>query len=197
MATNTYKIRGMHCASCAAIIEKTLGKVEGVNSIEVNYGKEAAKISYDEAKTNPEHLSEKIKPLGYSLVVPKNQPVSHAGMSAADMGMSENEHAAHLGLNQSKEEKLGELADMRWKVISAVPLTVFSAFVLGWETFAQFNIAPAVPYFWEEFFHHSLPLMATYMLFVVGKPYLLGFYRFLRYGKANMDTLIGLGTLAA
>ncbi|OGY34335.1 MAG: copper-translocating P-type ATPase, partial [Candidatus Andersenbacteria bacterium RIFCSPHIGHO2_12_FULL_45_11] len=39
--------------------------------------------------------------------------------------------------------------------------------------------------------------LATYVLFVVGKPYLLGFYRFLRYGKANMDTLIGIGTTAA
>ena len=39
--------------------------------------------------------------------------------------------------------------------------------------------------------------MATYTLFVVGKPYLLGFYRFLRYGKANMDTLIGIGTSVA
>src|SRR3989338_11522677 len=39
--------------------------------------------------------------------------------------------------------------------------------------------------------------MATYMLFVVCKPYLMGFYRFLRYGKANMDTLIGIGTSAA
>src|SRR3989344_222893 len=133
MHTETYRIKGMHCASCAAIIEKTLKRVEGVSSIEVNYGTEAAKISYDEAKTNPEHLSEKMKPLGYSLVVPKNQPshVGHgAGMSAAGMGMSENEHAAHLGLNQSKEEKLAELADMKWKVISAIPLTVFSAFVL-------------------------------------------------------------------
>src|SRR3989338_9630368 len=197
MTDKSFKIRGMHCASCAAIIEKTLKKVEGVNSIEVNYGTEAAKISYDEAKTNPHHLSEKMKPLGYSLVIPKNQP-SHgghgAGMSAADMNMSEDEHAAPLGLNQSKEEKLAELADMKWKVISAIPLTVFSAYVMGWETFAQFNIVPAVPYFWEEFFHHIIPLMATYMLFVVGKPYLLGFYRFLRYGKANMDTLIGLAT---
>ena len=74
---------------------------------------------------------------------------------------------------------------------------MFSAFVLGWETFAQFGIAPSVPYVWEEFFHHLLPIVATYMLFVVGKPYLLGFYRFLRYGHANMDTLIGLGTSAA
>src|SRR3989344_6032949 len=39
--------------------------------------------------------------------------------------------------------------------------------------------------------------MATYVLFYVGKPYLLGFYRFLRHGVANMDTLIGLGTSAA
>ena len=183
MTDKSFKIRGMHCASCAAIIEKELKKVEGVNSIEVNYGTEAAKVSYDEAKTNPEHLSEKIKPLGYSLIVPKNQP-SHgghgAGMSAASMGMSEDEHAAHLGLNQSKEEKLDELADMRWKVISAVPLTVFSAFVLGWETFAQFGSVPTMSLVWEEFFHHILPLMATYMLFVVGKPYLLGVYRFCR-----------------
>jgi Cu2+-exporting ATPase/Cu+-exporting ATPase len=49
----------------------------------------------------------------------------------------------------------------------------------------------------KEFFHHLLPIFATYILFVVGKPYLLGFYRFLRYGKANMDTLIGIGTVAA
>ena len=39
--------------------------------------------------------------------------------------------------------------------------------------------------------------MATYVLFVVGKPYLLGLYRFFRHGAANMDTLIGLGTAAA
>jgi Cu2+-exporting ATPase/Cu+-exporting ATPase len=31
----------------------------------------------------------------------------------------------------------------------------------------------------------------------VGQPYLLGVYRFVRYGKANMDTLIGIGTSAA
>ena len=192
MAAQTYRVKGMHCASCASIIERTLKKVEGVESVAVNYGTETAKVTFDNAKTNHQHLSQKIEPLGYSLAVPAS-----AQLTATSMGMSESEHAAHLGLNQTKEEKLAELADMRWKVISAVPLTVFSAFVLGWETFAQFSIVPPVPYFWEEFFHHLLPVMATYMLFVVGKPYLLGLYRFLRYGHANMDTLIGLGTSAA
>src|SRR3989344_6963766 len=192
MMPQTFRVKGMHCASCASIIERTLKKVEGVESVAVNYGTETAKVTFDNAKTNHQHLSQKIEPLGYSLAVPAS-----AQLTATSMGMSESEHAAHLGLNQTKEEKLAELADMRWKVISAVPLTVFSAFVLGWETFAQFSIVPPVPYFWEEFFHHLLPVMATYMLFVVGKPYLLGLYRFLRYGHANMDTLIGLGTSAA
>jgi len=49
----------------------------------------------------------------------------------------------------------------------------------------------------EEFFHHLLPLFATYSLFYIGQPYLLGLLRFFRYGKANMDSLVGLGTVAA
>ncbi|MCX6787482.1 MAG: cation transporter, partial [Candidatus Kaiserbacteria bacterium] len=114
--TETYRIRGMHCASCASIIEKTLKKLEGVHAVEVNYGTEAAKISYDETKTNPQHLSGKIEPLGYSLAVP----------TAEEIGMSASEHAAHLGLNQSKSEKLAELASMRTKILTIMPMAVIA-----------------------------------------------------------------------
>lgn len=178
----------MHCASCSSVIEKTFKKVDGVHSVEVNYGTEKAKVSFDSSKTNPHDLSKHIEPLGYSLEVPT---------SAKEMGMSESEHAAHLGLNQSKKEKLAEVADMRTKVLSAIPIAIFAAFIMGWDIFAEYNIAPAMTYTLKEFFHHLLPILATYILFVVGKPYLLGFYRFLRYGKANMDTLIGIGTTTA
>ena len=187
MHTQTYRVKGMHCASCASIIERTLKKVEGVESVAVNYGTETARVTFDAAKTDHQHLSQKIEPLGYTLVAP----------SAAAMGMSENEHAAHLGLSQSKQEKLAEIAGMRAKVLSAIPLAIFSIVVMGWEIFAQFGIVTATPAALEAFSRFALPLMATYMLFVVGKPYLLGFYRFLRHGAANMDTLIGMGTLAA
>jgi Cu2+-exporting ATPase/Cu+-exporting ATPase len=183
-----YKVKGMHCASCAGIIEKTFKKTEGVHSVEVNYGTETAKVSFDEAKTSPKHLSEKIEKLGYSLHIPQ---------TAEEMGMSADEHAAHLGLNQSKQEKLAEIADMRSKVISVIPLAIFSIFVMTWDILAQFGMVSAMSNTLYEFFHHLLPIFATYTLFVVGKPYLLGMYRFFRYGKANMDTLIGIGTSAA
>lgn len=183
----TYKIKGMHCASCAGIIEKTFKNVDGVESAEVNYGTEAVKVSFDESKINPQDLSKKIEKLGYTLEIP----------TAESMGMTAEEHEGHLGLNQSKKEKLAEVKSMRALVISALPLAIFSIFVMSWDIFAQYNIVPVMSYTIKEFFHHLLPIFATYTLFVVGKPYLFGFYRFLRYGKANMDTLIGIGTVSA
>ncbi len=194
--SKTYRVKGMHCASCSSIIEKTFKKTEGVHFAEVNYGTEKAKIAFDESKTDAQTLSKKIEPLGYSLVL-ENDPHAGGGQSAKEMGMSPEEHAGHLGLNQSKSEKLAEVEDMRSKVMSAIPLAIFSIFVMGWDILAQYSTVPAMSTIIYEFFHHLLPLMATYVLFVVGKPYLLGFYRFLRYGKANMDTLIGIGTVAA
>ncbi|MDP1625304.1 MAG: heavy metal translocating P-type ATPase [bacterium] len=188
MHTQTYKIKGMHCASCAGIIEKTFKKTEGVESSQVNYGTETAKVSFDPAKTNPQHLSQKIEKLGYSLVIPE---------TANEMGMSANEHAAHLGFNQSKKEKLAEIKDMKSKVFSVIPLAIFSIFVMGWDILGQFGFVPEMSRTLYEFFHHLLPIFATYTLFVVGKPYLLGMVRFFRFGKANMDTLIGIGTFVA
>ena len=85
--SQTYKVRGMHCASCSFVIEKTLKKVDGVHSALVNYGTEKAKVTFDPAKTNPHDLSKHIEHLGYSLEVP---------ITAEEMGMSVDEHAAHL-----------------------------------------------------------------------------------------------------
>ncbi len=181
-----YAIKGMHCASCATIIEGALKKTEGVYSAEVNFGTEQARIAFDETKTNVEAMSKKIEPLGYSLV-------DHEVMNHGEHG---NEHD-HAGTTQTKKEKLKELSGLKRLVISIMPLAVINLFVMGWEMLARFNSVPPVSEFWMEFFHHLLPVMATYALFVVGKSYLQGFGRFLRTGRANMDTLIGLGTTAA
>lgn len=193
----TYRVKGMHCASCAGIIEKTFKKTEGVQLAEVNYGTEKAKLAFDESKISPQELSKKIEPLGYSLALDQEGSHAHGGQSAEDMGMSADEHAAHLGLSQSKKEKLAEVASMRTMLFSAIPIAIFAAIVMGWDILAQYGVVGEMSYTIKEFIHHLLPILAAYILFVVGKPYLLGFYRFLRYGKANMDTLIGIGTTAA
>jgi Cu2+-exporting ATPase/Cu+-exporting ATPase len=187
----TFSIKGMHCASCSSIIEKEFKKADGVISAEVNYGTETAKVVFDENKTNAHALSKTIERLGYSIIMPKMMNHEMAGH-----GMAED-HSEHSGISQSKAEKLSELTSLKRKVISVIPLALFSIFVMGWDILAEFKTVPLMPYFWEEFFHHLLPIFATYTLFVVGKPYLKGLYRFIRYGKADMDALIGIGTLAA
>lgn len=183
----THRVRGMHCASCAAVIEKTLSKSEGVESVEVNYGTETATIAFDEGTTSLANLSKKIEPLGYSLATP----------SAAEMGMSEDEHAAHLGLSQSKAEKLAELSSMKRMLFSAIPIAIWSIFVMAWEILIKMDAAPMMPEAFAGLLRYLMPVLATYILLVVGRPYLLGVYRFFRYGKANMDTLIGIGTSVA
>ncbi|HLP86411.1 MAG TPA: heavy metal translocating P-type ATPase [Candidatus Paceibacterota bacterium] len=187
MVNEIYKIKGMHCASCASVIEKTFKKVDGVTSSEANYGNESVRVVFDENKTSAESLSKKIEHLGYSLILP----------TANEMGMSEDEHREHLGINQSKKEKLAEIKDMKNKVISVIPIALISIFVMAWDILAEFSVVRMMPDLWKEFFNIILPAFATYTLFVVGKPYLLGVYRFFRYGKANMDTLIGIGTSVA
>lgn len=178
MTNKTYKIKGMHCASCAGIIERTFKETTGVTSIEVNYGTESGRISFDETKISEEQLSEKVEKLGYTLMI-------------------ESQQSESKNVDFNKKEKIAELREMKNKVISAIPLAIISIFVMSWDIFSELEIAREMPLVWEEFFHHLLPIMATYILFVVGKPYLLGVYRFLRYGKANMDTLIGIGTSVA
>src|SRR3989338_5198035 len=195
MQTQTYNVKGMHCASCASTIEKTLKKVEGVQSVQANFGTETAKVSFDELKTDAAKLSKKIEHLGYSLMMPDH--AGHGEPTAQQMGMSAEEHAAHTGLGQSKGQKLAEVADMKMKIMMVMPLAAFSIFLMAWETSTAVGLAPKMSGVLYEFFHHLLPIFATATFFIAGKPYLLGFYRFLRYGKANMDSLIGIGTSAA
>ncbi len=43
----TIPILGMHCASCAQLIERSLKKIPGVNSAQVNFGSEEATVDID------------------------------------------------------------------------------------------------------------------------------------------------------
>lgn len=65
MATKTYPIIGMHCASCAKLIERRLSKIEGITSTSVNYGNETAYVESDR-DLRPE-IEKSINSLGYKI----------------------------------------------------------------------------------------------------------------------------------
>src|SRR5437870_2341220 len=51
------KVSGMICGTCAATVEKTVKKIDGVKRAKVSQPKGTAEITYDPAKTTPEAIA--------------------------------------------------------------------------------------------------------------------------------------------
>src|SRR5947209_20443295 len=62
--TRTLEISGMTCASCVRRVERALGKVEGVESANVNFASETALVTAD-ASVSPERLVAAVEKAGY------------------------------------------------------------------------------------------------------------------------------------
>jgi P-type Cu+ transporter len=183
--TQSFTVTGMHCASCANTIKRKLESLEGVELCEVNYGTEKAKISFQPQKISLPRMNTEIGKFGYSL----EDHSPHAG----------HEMMTPISSDKAvKERKLEELTQLKRHVQVLFPMVVISILVMVWEIGAEpLGIWPEMPEILMVFFHHLLPLFATYTLFVIGLPYLQGLVRFLKYRIANMDTLVGIGTLVA
>jgi periplasmic mercuric ion binding protein len=69
--TITLSVSGMTCTGCAGHVEKALQKVEGVEKTEVNYDKQEAVVTYDDAKTGVEALTKATDVAGYPSEVKK------------------------------------------------------------------------------------------------------------------------------
>ena len=147
----TFKINGMHCASCANIIETRLKKIAGINSVNVNFATETANIEYDKNRVSLAEMNKTITQLGYSL--------------NSDFNSFKNPYSLT-------------------KVRLVFPISLI-VFFLPLFPIPQ-NILNLVCF-----------ILATIVLFWVGQPFLKGIIRFIRFGAANMDTLIGIGTLTA
>ena len=61
----TIKINGMTCAACASRIEKVVGRIDGVQEINVNFATERLSVDIDPAKTNMEAVGAAVRKAGY------------------------------------------------------------------------------------------------------------------------------------
>ena len=65
----TFRIIGMHCASCSVSIEKALRALPGVQSVVVNYANEEAFIVFDPAQLEQSTIQKVVADLGYKAVL--------------------------------------------------------------------------------------------------------------------------------
>jgi Zn2+/Cd2+-exporting ATPase len=86
--SETLSLTGLHCADCAASLEKSLARLPGMARAEVNAAVAKASVSYDPHRTTHEEIVGTIRKLGYD-VVPQQRGTATArfrirGMDCAD-----------------------------------------------------------------------------------------------------------------
>ncbi|KKU46762.1 MAG: Copper-transporting ATPase, E1-E2 family [Microgenomates group bacterium GW2011_GWC2_46_7] len=203
-----YEVKGMHCASCANIIKRKIEKLPGVELATVNLATETAEISMSD-HVGVDTMNATISPLGYTIVEKsgKDHDMSKMNhnmgtMTPADTTDPKSPHFGHdMGPVTSdatkKAEKLVELEKLRQKTFFAMPISLIVFALMIWDLLSkQFGLLPSIPLSMMAFNRLSF-ILSVPIMFWVGQPYIQGFVRFIKYRVANMDTLVGIGTLVA
>jgi Cu+-exporting ATPase len=163
-------ITGMHCASCAGIIERSLKKVPGVKEANVNFAAEKARITYDRALATTDKLIDAVKKSGYK----------------ADLTGADTPEAERL-----RKEKIikGYFKKFAWGLILSLPMLYFMLLDF-------FNFLPGresiMPFIGVISF-----MLATPVQFIIGAGFYRGMWSSLKMKTFNMDSLIAIGTSTA
>jgi len=196
-------LTGMSCASCANTIEKALGKAPGVSKASVNFATRTATVRYDAAATSPKKLVDVVRSTGYDAVLPESSAapaaaragIDHAmpGMTAAEhaampaghampaeVGETGEDHSAHMHVNTDEQTVL--LRKVIVGAVLSVPVLVIAmshgkiAFLnQPWINWLQLALTtPVVVWCGSQF----------YRMAWIG----------LKHFRANMDSLVALGT---
>jgi Cu+-exporting ATPase len=164
-------IAGMHCASCAAKIETSLKKKQGVKDAAVNFATERASVEFDENEISENEIWNVIEKLGYKVIGEENV-----------------EKVESVDREKAAREK--EIKHLRNLFVLSLALAV-PIFILSFSDMLGFS-GFTIPY--QNF---VLLALATPVQFVVGYRFYKGAFAALRAKSASMDTLIAVGTSAA
>ena len=178
MKTEVYDIKGMTCASCSAAVERVTGKLEGVESSQVNLATAKMTITYDESRLTPEQIIGRIQRAGFE---------------------------AELAHDKKKEEQREEAAEaeeaqhkIRRRLILSIALAVPLLYLSMGHMLPVKLPLPAVLDMHENPLNFALAqLILTVGILICGRKfYIVGFKTLFR-GHPNMDSLVAIGTGSA
>lgn len=163
----TVDIEGMHCNSCALLIEKSLKSVSGVQHANVNFSSSQALVKVDPSISQTDLL----------------KAVENAGYhwSIIDDAHKVDEHD-----KRAKETKHWKIKFL-WSAILSIPMIAFMIY----DFFPARIPGEAIVMPWTA----AISLMLTIpILFVIGLDFFKGFRSALKMRTFNMYSLIAIGT---
>ncbi|MDJ0510953.1 MAG: heavy metal translocating P-type ATPase [Crocosphaera sp.] len=170
--TTTLDVQGMKCAGCVKAVERQLTQQSGVVSACVNLITEIAVITYEPTTIQPQTLADKLTKVGFP----------------SDIRASQTLTPQQIKDNNSQKRKK-EAQQQKITLITAAILLILST--LG---HLEHLGGPSIPILNSLGFHWGL---ATLALIIPGREIIIDGWRGLAHGMANMNTLVGLGTVSA
>lgn len=164
------KISGMHCASCAAIIENALKKEAGIKSANVNFASEKLYLEFDSVEISIAGIQKIIEKLGYK---------------ATEESAKEKMHDHH------KEVKVQEIQKLKKRFIFAL---IFSLPIIYMVMGGMLGLP--MPRIFENYGTVIQFVLATAVILACFNIWVSGLKNLLRLAP-NMDSLIFTGTAVA
>ncbi|MBK7381050.1 MAG: heavy metal translocating P-type ATPase [Ignavibacteriales bacterium] len=185
-------IRGMHCGSCVAKIEKELKQKSGVVSASVDLGTESAIVNYIPGLIDTKAIKNVIEKLGY-------QTFDTSGVKAEEKSvtpLSKIEKAAAEPVDENQAAREKEYKTLIRKFIFAAILAlpvIFFSYPTVWGLSEQFQMgSPVLRYIWM-----AMGILALPVMFWSGSQFYTGALAAFKNRSANMHTLIATGISAA
>lgn len=167
-------IAGMTCAACVRAVERAIGKLDGIQEVNVNIATEKAKVVYDSTKTRLSQIKDAISKAGYkALEIETKDQVDH-----------------------EKERREKEVKTLWTKFLISAVFTL----PLFYIAMGHMLKLPLPGFIMPEMYPLRFGLIQLILVIpsvIAGyKFYSIGFSRLFRR-EPNMDSLIAVGTSAA
>ena len=184
MKKEQFTITGMTCSACSARVEKAVAKVDGTKDVSVNLLTNSMQLEYDEAKTSVPAIIKAVVDAGYGASVKGKQAAAKA---------APQEDPVKKSIDEMKHRLV-------WSIAFLLPTMYISMHGL-FEKLFGLPVPQIVGAVFDGpenaiIFAFSQFLLVLLIMYLNRRYYIAGFRNLFR-GAPNMDSLVGMGSMAA
>ena len=188
MKHEKFTITGMSCSACSTRVEKAVNKLDGIDKASVNLLTNSMQADYDENVVSQQDIIKAVVDAGY-------------GASPADTGSSASSGAPQKSASDLAKE---EMKSMKQRLIGSIIFLIPVMYISMYHMFNEWFGLP-IPNFMHYIFHgpqNAITFAFTQFLLILpilylNRKYYINGFRNLFEGAPNMDSLVGLGSMAA
>ena len=189
-----FDVTGMTCSACSSHVEKSVGKLTGVENVSVNLLTNSMQVEFDENKLDTAGIIKAVEDAGYGAAV-KDE---HAKSGAKTSGQSDSQE--NNGLSAVEQNVKNMKKRLIVSLIFWIPLMYVS---MGHMIYQWLNIP--MPPFTMNFLHgNENAITYAFTQFLLLLPILIANHKYFKNGfktlwhrSPNMDSLIAIGAGAA